>query len=86
MPQVLSEATAERVLAFVKEENARAQAEVTRGDVPFDARFGGVNCRGMLGTFGQRQASVSAPSPTADPPNRRGRRRVLRLPPTSLLK
>jgi hypothetical protein len=53
--QVLSDATAERVLAFIVEENARSQAEVTQGAVPFDSRFGGVNCRGMIGMFGQRQ-------------------------------
>lgn len=53
--EVLSDATAEKVLAFIVEENARAQVEVTRGDVPFDSRFGGVNCRGMIGMFGQRQ-------------------------------
>ena len=52
---MLSEATAARVLTYVKEENARAQADVLSGAAPFDSRFGGVNCRGMLGIFGQRQ-------------------------------
>ncbi len=53
--EVLSPATADALLAFVNEENARCQADVVAGRVAFDDRFGGVNCRGMLGQFGQRQ-------------------------------
>lgn len=53
--QVLSKDTAAELLAFVKEENARCQAEVEAGRVEFDSRFGGVNCRGIRGRFGQRQ-------------------------------
>ena len=53
--EVLSPATAARVLAFINEENARCQAEVLAGRAAFDDRFGGVNCRGMSGPFGQRQ-------------------------------
>ncbi|KAI8469046.1 MAG: hypothetical protein J3K34DRAFT_424936 [Monoraphidium minutum] len=51
----LSHATAARLLTFVEEENARCQADVEAGRAEFDARFGGVNCRGMRGRFGQRQ-------------------------------
>lgn len=41
----LSPATAAQLLQFVVEENARCQAAVEAGEVEFDARFGGVNCR-----------------------------------------
>ena len=41
----LSPATAAQLLDFIKEENARCQADVEAGRVEFDARFGGVNCR-----------------------------------------
>ena len=53
---VLSHATADALHAFVCDENRRAQVEVLAGSVPFEARFGGVNCRGLSGSpFGYRQ-------------------------------
>lgn len=51
----LSAATADELLKFINEESERAKADVTAGRVPFDDRFGGVNCRGMNGIFGNRQ-------------------------------
>mmetsp|Transcript_19934 Transcript_19934/g.63411 ORF Transcript_19934/g.63411 Transcript_19934/m.63411 type:complete len:374 (-) Transcript_19934:172-1293(-) len=51
----LSHATADKLLSYVNEESERAKAEVTSGKVPFDDRFGGVNCRGLNGMFGNRQ-------------------------------
>jgi hypothetical protein len=53
--EVLSPATAATLLTFIVEENARSQADVLAERQPFDDRFGGVNCRGMSGPFGQRQ-------------------------------
>jgi hypothetical protein len=53
--EVLSPASADTLLAFVNAENARCQADVLAERVSFDDRFGGVNCRGMSGPFGQRQ-------------------------------
>ena len=55
IPNVLSTATCDKVLAYINAENIRAKDEVTKGDVPFDYRFGGVNCRGLNGMFGCRQ-------------------------------
>ena len=52
---VLSAPTAAALLAFIVEENARCQAAVLAGDRAFDDCFGGVNCRGLNGPFGQRQ-------------------------------
>ena len=61
----LSPDSCRSLLAFVNEENARSQAAVLAGDVAFDARFGGVNCRGLTThPFGVRQdlfLPVSAP-------------------------
>ena len=55
IPNVLSAATCDTVLEYINAENIRAKEEVSRGDVPFDYRFGGVNCRGLNGMFGCRQ-------------------------------
>jgi hypothetical protein len=52
---VLSDNTAERLLKYINDENDRAKSEVLRGDVEFSERFGGVNCRGTNGIFGNRQ-------------------------------
>lgn len=53
---VLSPTRCRSLLAFVNAENERAQREVLAGSVSFDARFGGVNCRGITGhPFGIRQ-------------------------------
>ena len=51
----LSKETCGALRAWIDGESERAKAEVSAGDVPFDARFGGVNCRGQDGLFGQRQ-------------------------------
>ena len=53
--EALSPATAATLLAFVGEENAARQADVVAGRAAFGTYFGGVNCRGMRGPFGQRQ-------------------------------
>jgi len=53
--EALTSATARKLLQFINEESERAKADVTNGRVPFDDRFGGVNCRGMNGMFGNRQ-------------------------------
>ncbi len=53
--EALSPETCRELLAFVNAENARCQADVLAGAAAFDDRFGGVNCRGMSGPFGQRQ-------------------------------
>lgn len=55
VPNILSSTTADRLLDYINEENERAKAEVLENKVPFDFRFGGVNCRGLNGPFGQRQ-------------------------------
>lgn len=47
--------TADKLLRYINEESERAKSEVTSGSVRFDDRFGGVNCRGMNGIFGNRQ-------------------------------
>ncbi|KAG8457717.1 hypothetical protein KFE25_013223 [Diacronema lutheri] len=52
--RVLSQPTADTLLAYINAEVETAKADVDRGDVPFGARFGGVNCRGP-GTYGFRQ-------------------------------
>lgn len=51
----LSSESADKLLAYVNAESERAKAAVTEGVVGFDERFGGVNCRGMNGLFGNRQ-------------------------------
>ncbi|KAJ1380523.1 hypothetical protein B484DRAFT_32866, partial [Ochromonadaceae sp. CCMP2298] len=53
VPGVLSGATADALLAWVNGENERAKREVEAGEVLFDYRFGGVNCRGLNGMFGR---------------------------------
>ena len=61
----LSPESCRSLLAYVNDENARSQAAVLAGDVAFDSRFGGVNCRGLTThPFGVRQdlfLPVSAP-------------------------
>jgi len=52
---VLSQETATELLAYINAENARAKAAVEAGEEEFDDRFGGVNCRGLNGMFGNRQ-------------------------------
>uniref|UniRef100_A0A061R4V3 Phytanoyl-dioxygenase n=1 Tax=Tetraselmis sp. GSL018 TaxID=582737 RepID=A0A061R4V3_9CHLO len=63
--KVLSDATADELLKFVNEESERAKSDVEKGDVAFDERFGGVNCRGMNGLFGNRQDMFLPVSETA---------------------
>ena len=53
--EALSPATAAELLAFVAAENAARQRDVVDGRASFNDFFGGVNCRGMKGPFGQRQ-------------------------------
>ena len=64
--EALTESTAAALLSYVEAENARCQSAVLDGLVAFDARFGGVNCRGLSGgPFGQRQdlwLPLSAPA------------------------
>jgi ectoine hydroxylase-related dioxygenase (phytanoyl-CoA dioxygenase family) len=55
IPGVLSSQTADELLAYINRESDRAKGEVSDGLVPFDTRFGGVNCRGQQGMFGLRQ-------------------------------
>jgi len=55
MRKALSEEMCDQLLAHVNEESERGKAEVETGKVEFDERFGGVNCRGLNGTFGYRQ-------------------------------
>ena len=55
IPSVLSHERADDLLEFINAENERAKEEVSCGDIPFDLRFGGVNCRGLDGQFGRRQ-------------------------------
>ena len=61
----LSPESCRSLLAYVNDENARSQAAVLTGNVAFDSRFGGVNCRGLTThPFGVRQdlfLPVSAP-------------------------
>ena len=52
---VLSDATCDTLLAHVNDRSDKGKAEVEAGEVPFGDRFGGVNCRGQSGMFGQRQ-------------------------------
>jgi hypothetical protein len=52
---VLSSDTCDLLRRYIDEENTRSKEEVTSGKVPFDERFGGVNCRGLNGLFGNRQ-------------------------------
>ena len=51
----LSSDTCASLRAWIDAESDRAKAEVEAGAAPFDARFGGVNCRGTDGLFGRRQ-------------------------------
>lgn len=51
---VITPSTAASVRAFIEAEGVRAREEVEAGSVPFEARFGGVNCRGP-GRYGTRQ-------------------------------
>jgi hypothetical protein len=51
---VLSHETCDELLAYIGDESIKSKAAVERGEVDFDDRFGGVNCRGA-GTFGLRQ-------------------------------
>lgn len=55
IPNILSSSTCDELLAYVNKENEDAKRDVTAGSVPFDSRFGGVNCRGLNGQFGVRQ-------------------------------
>jgi hypothetical protein len=52
--RVLSPTTASSIREFIETENERARADVDAERVPFEARFGGVNCRGP-GRYGTRQ-------------------------------
>ena len=51
---MLSHETCDELLAYIGDESIKSKAAVERGEVDFDDRFGGVNCRGA-GTFGLRQ-------------------------------
>ena len=51
----LTPETCDAVLQYVNGESERAKAAVEAGEVDFGAYFGGVNCRGMNGLFGNRQ-------------------------------
>jgi ectoine hydroxylase-related dioxygenase (phytanoyl-CoA dioxygenase family) len=52
----LSHNTCDALLRFINAENDAAKLQVTDNAVPFDDRFGGVNCRGQNnGVFGYRQ-------------------------------
>jgi hypothetical protein len=51
----LTPETCDTVLKFVNAESERAKAAVEAGEVEFGEYFGGVNCRGMNGLFGNRQ-------------------------------
>jgi hypothetical protein len=48
---VLSPATCNELLAYINKDSDRAKAEVMSGELDFDLKFGGVNCRGK-GVFG----------------------------------
>lgn len=54
VPEALTLKTAATLRAFIESERDVAMAEVEAGAIPFEARFGGVNCRGQ-GLFGTRQ-------------------------------
>jgi len=53
--KVISDETADELRAFINEESDRVKKEVEKGSIGFNDRFGGVNCRGLVGMFGQRQ-------------------------------
>eukprot|EP01041_Mallomonas_annulata_P010739 gene10739-22436_t len=55
VPNVLSSETVDELLAYVNNENEQAKQAVLDNKIPFNDRFGGVNCRGLNGPFGQRQ-------------------------------
>ena len=55
IPNVLSHETADLLSQFINDELDRSKADITNNIVPFDERFGGVNCRGLQGLFGTRQ-------------------------------
>lgn len=52
---VLSEGSADALLGFINTDNEACKREILEGRALFDARFGGVNCRGQNGMFGFRQ-------------------------------
>jgi len=52
---VLSSETVDKVLNHINEESDRAKVAVSNGSEEFGDRFGGVNCRGINGLFGNRQ-------------------------------
>ena len=54
LQKVLSQETSDALLAYINADSDRAKAAVLSGDLEFDKKFGGVNCRGK-GTFGLRQ-------------------------------
>lgn len=74
IPGVLSMPICDALLDYVNAENAAAKADVTSGRVPFDDRFGGVNCRGLNGQFGNRQDQFL---PSSSPEVQRGLREAL---------
>jgi len=53
--KVISDDTADELRAFINDESDRVKKEVEQGRTDFNSRFGGVNCRGLTGMFGQRQ-------------------------------
>lgn len=56
IPNVLSPSTSTEYLKYINQENENSKQNVLSGAVPFDSRFGGVNCRGRNGSpFGNRQ-------------------------------
>jgi len=53
--KVISDEMVNELRTFINEESDRIKQEVTEGKLSFAHRFGGVNCRGLTGMFGQRQ-------------------------------
>ena len=53
--QVLSSETSLELKQWINDECERSKEEVNNDVVEFSERFGGVNCRGLDGKFGQRQ-------------------------------
>ncbi|KAJ1637239.1 hypothetical protein T492DRAFT_586859 [Pavlovales sp. CCMP2436] len=58
---VLSAPTADALLAHINAEQVRARADIDAELTEFEARFGGVNCRGP-GRYGNRQDFFLSPS------------------------
>ncbi|KAJ1495187.1 hypothetical protein T484DRAFT_1608209 [Baffinella frigidus] len=54
LQHVLSQDTCDALLAHINADSDRAKAAVLAGQLDFDLKFGGVNCRGK-GVFGLRQ-------------------------------